>query len=182
MRLRFAMFCFWSCVLFAGLLIEIAQAQPLPDSLRQPVFVSVVASPELQPRIQQYLELYLIQAEAQLVPQEKAIWKLHVQAAEYDGETSVIALSLVAMQPATASMFGLEEPPDENGSANNSESGDWVKGYMLKESLKQVSMVKQHEVVVVAVNELEAGCADLIRRFQEKQLASIRRRFLQGQE
>jgi len=176
------MSCFWGFVFIAGLLIEIAQAQPLPDSLRQPVSVAVVASPELQPRIQQYLELYLIEAEAKLVEQEKAIWKLHVQAAEHDDETSVVALSLVAMQPATVSLFDLEEPPDENASAGNPESGDWVKGYMLKESLKQVSMVKQHEVVVVAEDELEAGCADLIRRFQEKQLWPIRKRFLQGQE
>lgn len=182
MRPRLVMSCLLGYALLVGLGAEVAHAQPLPDSLRQPVSIAVVAPPALYPRIQQYLELYLIEAEAKLVPQEKAIWKLHVQAAAHDEDASVIALSLVATQPVTASMFGLKEPPAENSSASTPDSGDWVKGYMFKETLKQVSMVKQHEVVVVAADELETGCADLVRRFQEKQLASIRKRFLQGQD
>lgn len=168
-----------SCIVFFLMLnAGISMSQPLPDSLQQQVLVSVIASPALQPHVQQYLELYLIEAEAKLV-QENAVWELQVQVVEGEGEESVVALSLVATQPVSPSLFGLGSLAAETPTVDNPANGEWVKAYLAKESWKQVRMVQQHEVVIVASDALESGCAEIVRRFQQQQLNPLRRQFLQ---
>lgn len=167
------------CLSLSLLFLNLTLAQSLPDSLRQPVAVYVEGEEDVATAIRQYLELYLITHEAMPVQREDA-WQLQVRAVEHESDSgAMVALSMLVTHAVFPTFFGDAVAKLLSGSEEGDvESGDWIAHFQFEESLKSLRTVHMHDVVLVEASDLEAGCAELIQRFDERHLASINQTLL----
>lgn len=147
-----------------------ARAQELPDSLRAQVEIKVYGDAMLKGPTQQLFQLHLISAGVR-IEQETPGWFLEVQVIE--AESAWVALSMVVSQP-----INKIEKPKGRMSTSELESGDWVRDYVSRERL-DYRWMRQHEVVLVARDELEAGVSELVRRFSTKSIVPMRKFWLE---
>ena len=90
-----------------------------------------------------------------------------------EAESAWVALSMVVSQP-----INQKEKPKGRMSTSELESGDWVRDYVSRERLDYRWML-QHEVVLVARDELEAGVSELVRRFSALSIEPMRKFWLE---
>ena len=151
-----------------------ASAQSLPDRLRAKVSLKVVGEDRLIGQTQQLFQLHLISAGA-LLDEESHGWMLDVNVIASESMPELVALSMIVSQPMIK-----QEKPKGRRTTEEIVSGAWVLDYVASE-MNDVRRIHQHEVVIVAEDEIEGAVSELVGQFSSLSIEPIREFWLEGQ-